>query len=49
MKHDQKDAAKMKAAGFYKFAVWAPIERGDELKAVAAKMREEHKPQGKGE
>lgn len=44
MKHDQKYAAKMKAAGFYKFAVWAPFERGDELKAVAAKMREQYKP-----
>ena len=44
MKPDQKYAARMKAEGFVKPAVWIPSDRVDELKAIAEKMRKEHKP-----
>ena len=41
MKPDQKYAARMKAEGFVKPAVWIPADRVEELKAIAAKMRED--------
>ena len=44
MKPDQKYAARMKAEGFVKPAVWIPADRVEELKAIAEKMRKEHKP-----